>query len=114
VDGEPARSCLLPVTAVRGKAVTTIEGLAETDVKKQLLLDAIARKESIAVSDADAEAEIRKYAEQNRQSVEKIRADIQKQEDGMERFKHNLLREKTLAFLLPPDTMKEEGKAKED
>lgn len=28
VDGEPARSCLLPVTAVRGKAVTTIEGLA--------------------------------------------------------------------------------------
>jgi carbon-monoxide dehydrogenase small subunit len=28
VDGEPARSCLLPVTAVRGKAVTTIEGVA--------------------------------------------------------------------------------------
>jgi aerobic-type carbon monoxide dehydrogenase small subunit (CoxS/CutS family) len=28
VDGEPARSCLLPVTAADGKAVTTIEGLA--------------------------------------------------------------------------------------
>ena len=28
VDGEPARSCLLPMTAVGGKTVTTIEGLA--------------------------------------------------------------------------------------
>jgi aerobic carbon-monoxide dehydrogenase small subunit len=28
VDGEPARSCLLPVTAADGKSVTTIEGLA--------------------------------------------------------------------------------------
>jgi trigger factor len=91
------------------KLETELEVLAEKDVKKHLLLDAIARKESISVSDADAEEEIRKYAEQNQQSVEKIRADIRKQEDGMERFKHNLLREKTLAFLLPPDTI-EEGK----
>src|SRR5512134_1327419 len=29
VDGEPARSCLLPVSSVAGKSVTTIEGLAE-------------------------------------------------------------------------------------
>jgi isoquinoline 1-oxidoreductase subunit alpha len=28
LDGEPARSCLLPVSAVAGKAVTTIEGLS--------------------------------------------------------------------------------------
>jgi aerobic-type carbon monoxide dehydrogenase small subunit (CoxS/CutS family) len=28
VDGEPARSCLLPVSGVGGKSVTTIEGLA--------------------------------------------------------------------------------------
>jgi len=31
VEGEPARSCLLPVSAVSGKAVTTIEGLARGD-----------------------------------------------------------------------------------
>jgi aerobic-type carbon monoxide dehydrogenase small subunit (CoxS/CutS family) len=31
VDGDPERSCLLPVTAVEGKAVTTIEGLAAGD-----------------------------------------------------------------------------------
>ena len=28
LDGEPVRSCLLPVNAVDGKSVTTIEGLA--------------------------------------------------------------------------------------
>ena len=28
LDGEPVRSCLLPVTAAQGKSVTTIEGLA--------------------------------------------------------------------------------------
>ena len=31
VDGEPARSCLLPVGAVAGKSITTIEGLARGD-----------------------------------------------------------------------------------
>ena len=27
IDGKPVRSCLLPVSAVRGRAVTTIEGI---------------------------------------------------------------------------------------
>ena len=31
LDGAPARSCLLPVTAATGKSVTTIEGLARGD-----------------------------------------------------------------------------------
>ncbi len=31
VNGNPDRSCLLPVTAVDGKALTTIEGLARGD-----------------------------------------------------------------------------------
>jgi len=31
VDGEPARSCLLPATAADGREVTTIEGLARGD-----------------------------------------------------------------------------------
>jgi len=32
VDGEPERSCLLPVSTMGGKSVTTIEGLARGDV----------------------------------------------------------------------------------
>jgi len=31
VDGEPARSCLLPATAADGREITTIEGLAGGD-----------------------------------------------------------------------------------
>jgi aerobic-type carbon monoxide dehydrogenase small subunit (CoxS/CutS family) len=31
VDGDPARSCLLPVSSVAGKSITTIEGLARGD-----------------------------------------------------------------------------------
>ncbi|WP_374353533.1 (2Fe-2S)-binding protein [Chitinimonas sp.] len=30
IDGAPVRSCVMPVQAVAGKAITTIEGLAQT------------------------------------------------------------------------------------
>ena len=32
IDGKPVRSCMLPVSAVRDRAVTTIEGIGETPV----------------------------------------------------------------------------------
>ena len=32
IDGKPVRSCMLPVGAVRDRAVTTIEGIGETSV----------------------------------------------------------------------------------
>ena len=32
VDGQPVRSCVLPVSSVEGKKITTIEGLAENGV----------------------------------------------------------------------------------
>jgi isoquinoline 1-oxidoreductase alpha subunit len=32
IDGKPVRSCMLPVGAVRDRAVTTIEGIGETAV----------------------------------------------------------------------------------
>ena len=83
------------------------ENLADKEVKKHLLLEIIAAKESIQVSDSDVEQEITKIAENHKQSIEKVSADIQKQEDGMERFKQNLLTRRTLDFLLPPDTIKE-------
>src|SRR5207237_7801915 len=31
IDGDPVRSCLLPIGAVRGRAVTTIEGIGTTE-----------------------------------------------------------------------------------
>ena len=89
------------------KLEAEFDTLADKEVKKHLLLEAIAKKESIQVSDADVEAEINKISERHNQTLEKVKADIQKQEDGMERFRQNLVITRTLDFLLPPDTIKE-------
>jgi len=89
-----------------------LEELSEKEVKKHLLVEAIAQKESIEVSDEDVEARIQEIAAEHDQSVEKVKADIQKPEDGMERFKTNLLRRKTLDFLLSEAKIIDKGKAK--
>lgn len=89
---------------------TDLEELSEKEVKKHLLVEAIAQKESIEVSDEDVEARIQEIAGEHDQSVEKVKADIQKPEDGMERFKTNLLRRKTLDFLLSQAKIIDKGK----
>lgn len=92
------------------KLEANLEELSERDVKKHLLVEAIAKKESIQVSDEEMEDKIKEIANQHEQSVEKIRADIQKQEEGLENFRANLVRGKTLDFLLSQATIKEKGK----
>ena len=87
-----------------------LEELSEKEVKKHLLVEAIAQKESIEVSDEDVEARIQEIAGEHEQSVEKVKADIQKPEDGMERFKTNLLRRKALDFLLSQARIIDKGK----
>ena len=84
-----------------------LEELAEQDVKKHLLLEMIAKKESIQVSDAELEQRIQEIANEHDQSVEKVKADLQKQEDGLERYRMNLLKGKTLDFLRSQVTIKE-------
>ena len=36
IDGEPQRSCIMPVSAVSGKNITTVEGLMKTEQGKAL------------------------------------------------------------------------------
>jgi isoquinoline 1-oxidoreductase alpha subunit len=36
VDGEPARACVLPLSSVAGKKITTIEGVGETPLGKKV------------------------------------------------------------------------------
>ena len=36
IDGEPQRSCVMPVSAVSGKNITTVEGLMKTEQGKAL------------------------------------------------------------------------------
>jgi len=43
VDGEPTRSCITPVSAVAGKAILTLEGLAKTGPDGDLILHPVQR-----------------------------------------------------------------------
>jgi trigger factor len=89
---------------------SNLQEISERDVKKHLLVEAVARKESIRVSDEEVEEKIKEIADQHEQSVEKVKADIQKNQDGLENFRANLLRGKTLDFLLSQATIKDKAK----
>jgi trigger factor len=68
-------------------------------VGSALVLDEIARREQIAVTDEDLEAELQRYAEQTGHSVASIRARLQK--DGeLGRLAAGLRREKAVAHVL--------------
>jgi len=79
--------------------------LAEKEVCKRLILEAIAEKEKITISDADLEQELERIAEKHNQSVEKVKGDLQQQEEGLKRFRQNLRLMKTLDFLMSADTI---------
>jgi len=84
--------------------------LAEKEVKKQLFVELIGEKESITVSPEDVDKRIEEIAVRHEQSPEKIRGEFQKQEDGLDRFKIGMLREKTLDFLLSQVTIIDKAK----
>lgn len=68
-------------------------------VKATICLDEIARRETMTVTDEDLDREVQRYAESSGRSVAAVRAHLDK-DDGLERLRIGLLREKTLAFLL--------------
>lgn len=89
------------------KLEADLEQLAEKEVKKDLLLESLQKKFSMEVSDEEVERRIAEIASRHEQSVEKVRAEIQKEEDGMALFRQGLANEKTLDFLLGRSRMKE-------
>ena len=68
-------------------------------VKGALVLDEIARREKIAVSDADADEEIARYAERTGRTPAAVRARLEK-EGGLGRVYAGIRRERTMEFLL--------------
>ena len=68
-------------------------------VRGALVLDEVARRENIAVSDADINAEVERYAERSGRSAAAVRARLEK-EGGLGRLYAGLRRERTLDFLL--------------
>jgi trigger factor len=74
------------------------EGAVEA-VKSALVLDEVARRENISVSDADADEEIARYAERTGRTPAAVRARLEK-EGGLGRVYAGIRRERTVEFLL--------------
>ena len=68
-------------------------------VKSALVLDEVARRENIAVSDAEADEEIARYAERSGRTAAAVRARLEK-EGGLGRVYAGIRRERTVEFLL--------------
>lgn len=78
-------------TAQREAAVGTVNAT--------VVLDEIARRELLTVSDEDLDGEVQRYADSSGRSPAAVRATLEK-DNGLARLRMGLRREKTLEFLL--------------
>jgi trigger factor len=81
---------------------------ASEAVRGALALDEVARREQIAASDDDINAEVERYAERSGRSGPAVRAKLEK-EGGIARLYSGLRREKTVDFLLTKATKIQAG-----
>ena len=64
-----------------------------------MVLDEIARREPVVVSDDDLAQEVARFAERSGRTVEAVRAQVEK-DNGAARLRGGLRREKTVELLL--------------
>ena len=72
---------------------------AAESVKAMVVLDEIARREPVVVSDEDLAREVARFAERSGRPVEAVRAQLEK-DNGLTRLRGGLRREKTVDLLL--------------
>lgn len=77
-------------------------------VKSALVLDEVGRREGLAATDEEVEAEVARYAERSGRSAAAVRARLDK-EGTLTRLYAGLRREKTVTFLLSRATRIEQG-----
>ena len=73
-------------------------------VRGSMVLDEVARRESLTVSDDDVEHELSRYAERLERTPAMVRAQLEK-DDGIVRLSEGLRREKAIDFLLSHATI---------
>ncbi len=86
---------------------------AEKEVRGSLLLEVIARKESIDVDEGDVEKRIDEIAKNTGQKVENVRK-FYMEKNQRDRLEDGLINDKTLDFLIESAKIKEEEKGKND
>jgi len=74
-------------------------GAAEEAVRATIVLDEVARREDLKVSDEDLEREVASFAERSRRTPAAVRAQLEKDGD-LERLRTGLRRERTVDFLM--------------
>jgi trigger factor len=74
--------------------------LAEGRVKGVLILDAVAERENVAVSDEELSAELAVIARKSGQPVEAVRKYYDSLDGGMDNLRSSLIQEKALGLLL--------------
>jgi trigger factor len=79
---------------------------ATDTAKSVLILDAIARREGVEVTDAELEAELGHLAERSGRSLAAVRASFEKQ-DGLPRLAAGMRRDKTVELVLSRATISE-------
>jgi trigger factor len=72
---------------------------ASDTVKATLVLDEVARRDQIVVTDEELDAEVNRFVERSGRSAEAVRAQLE-QDNGLARLRNGLRREKTMDFLL--------------
>lgn len=80
------------------------EGPASEAVKSALVLDEVARREQLTVSDEELEGEVARFAERTGRTPAAVRARVEK-EGGLARLHAGLRREKTIDFLISRATI---------
>jgi trigger factor len=81
---------------------------AAESVRSALVLDEIARREQIGVSEEEIAAEVERYAERTGRTPAAVRARLEK-EGGLARLYSGLRRERTMDYLLSKATVIREG-----
>jgi trigger factor len=77
---------------------------ASEAVRSALVLDEIARRESLVATEAEMDAEVERYAERTGRTAAAVRARLEK-EGGLARLYSGLRREKTVEFLVSRATV---------
>ncbi len=84
----------------RDEIMGSVSQQATDRVKLLYILQAIAEEEQVSVSDEDVNQEIERLSQQYGMPDEKFRAEIEKQEDGMDHLRSDLLQTRVLDHLL--------------
>jgi trigger factor len=85
---------------------------AMTRIKRELLIDEIAKREGITVEDSDVEADLKRLAERTEQRLEYIRRQME-QTGALESIRHKILADKVLDFVAARSTVTEVSKPPE-